>query len=304
MTSTSMDIAYTSSGPATGQGHLLDLCVPEASQGPGPWPLVIWSHGSGWMADNGRIGAAVVAAQLGPRGFAVAGVAVRSTAQTTFPGQLEDIKAAIRFLRANAAGYHLDPGRFGIMGESSGGWAAAMAALTSGPPGSPDHIGAAVPFYPPTDLLRMNEQMLPGAIAEFTAFSGGPNGHDDPQSPESRLLGGPLQENPETAKRASPVTYVSQAAPPLLILHGRADRIVPYGQGELLYRALSEAGGNVQLISVPHAGHGLWNEFLTDPEVKRDAITVSSHNGKATDPCSVDPTWDTIADFFHRSLVG
>jgi hypothetical protein len=78
MTSASMDTAYTSSGPATGHGHLLDLCVPEASQGPGPRSLVIWSHSSGWMADNGRIGAAAVAAQLGPRGFAVAGVAVRS----------------------------------------------------------------------------------------------------------------------------------------------------------------------------------------------------------------------------------
>jgi acetyl esterase/lipase len=274
-------------------GQLIDLYVPD---GAGPWPLVIWSRGSGWLADTGREDADVVARRLNPRGFAVAGLAIRSSAQTCFPGQAQDIEAAIRHLRTNSLTYRLDPDRIGMFGESSGGWAAAMAALTV------DGIRAAVPVYPPTDLLRMDEQMLPGTLQELTRFPGSPYGHDDPESAESRLLGGPLQERPELARRASPLTYVGQDAPPFLILHGKADRIVPYGQGELFYDALAEAGADVELITLPHAGHGPWNDFLTDPGVRRDAFTVSSREGKETEARSCDPTWDTVVDFFHRHL--
>ncbi|MER5185091.1 alpha/beta hydrolase [Streptomyces sp. NPDC002896] len=309
------DIAYCS-GFAVGQGNLLDVYVPEASRvgevedddaaGPrkGPWPLVIWSQGSGWLADNGRSTAGLVAAHLVPRGFAVAGVSVRSSAQARFPAQLDDVTAAIRHLHAHAERYGLDPERFAIMGDSSGGWLAAMAALTVGAPGVTGHVRAAVSFYPPTDLLRMDEQMPPGALEEFTVFPGGPYGHNDPASPESRLLGGPLQERPELAKQASPVTHVHQEAPPFLILHGQADRIVPYGQGRALYSALAEAGRDVTMISLPHAGHGPWNDFLTDPRTKQDAFSVSSRGGRATGDRAADPTWDTVGEFLRRNLDG
>ena len=93
-------------------------------------PVVIFSSGSAWMANNGRQGGPALAAELNKAGYAVAGVAIRTSAQTTFPGQLHDIKAAIRWLRANAGKYNLDPDRIGIAGESSGGWLAAMAAVT------------------------------------------------------------------------------------------------------------------------------------------------------------------------------
>lgn len=275
-------------------GRLIDLYVPD---GAGPWPLVIWSRGSGWLADTGRDDAEVVARRLNPRGFAVAGLAIRSSAQTRFPGQLHDIEEAIRHLRTNAAAYGLDPERVGMFGESSGGWATALAALTV------DGIRAAVPVYPPTDLLSMDAQMLPGTLQEFTRFPGSPYGHDDPESAESRLLGGPLQERPELARRASPLTYVRPDAPPFLILHGKADRIVPYRQGELFYDALAQAGADVELITLPYADHGPWNDFLTDPRVKRDAVSVVSLDGKKTEPRPCDPTWDTVADFFHRHLV-
>ncbi|MFF1658809.1 prolyl oligopeptidase family serine peptidase [Streptomyces sp. NPDC058251] len=283
------DIAY-GEGLA---GRLLDLYVPD---GAGPWPLVIWSRGSGWLADTGRDDADVVARRLNPRGFAVAGLAIRSSAQTVFPGQLRDIEEAIRHLRTNAAGYGLDPERVGMFGESSGGWAAALGALTV------DGVRAAVAFYPPTDLLSMDAQMLPGTLQEFTRFPGSPYGHDDPESAESRLLGGPLQERPELARRASPLTYAGQSAPPCLVLHGKGDRIVPYGQGELLYDALATAGADVELITLPHADHGPWEAFLTDPAVKRDAVTVSSNKGKETGVRPCDPTWETVLGFFHRHL--
>ena len=115
------DLAYAPPEPAGSQGHLLDLYLPQRTGQ--PVPVVLWSHGSGWMRENGREGADVVAARLNPLGIAVAGVAVRSSANAQFPGQLHDIKAAIRYLKNDARRYGLDPDRFATMGESSGdGW--------------------------------------------------------------------------------------------------------------------------------------------------------------------------------------
>ena len=91
-------IAYTPPQPAVSQGHLLDLYVPTGVER--PLPVVIWSGGSGWRAENGRGGAELVAAHLNPAGFAVAGVSIRSSAHARFPAQLYDVKAAIRWLRA------------------------------------------------------------------------------------------------------------------------------------------------------------------------------------------------------------
>jgi acetyl esterase/lipase len=154
------NVAYAPAQPATSQGHLLDLYLPAKAHG--RVPLVIWSHGSGWLAENGREGADALAAILNPRGFAVAGVAIRSSANAQFPAQLYDIKAAIRWLRVHAGRYGLDARRFAIMGESSGGWTAAMAGLTGDDPslegdvgirGPSSRVQAAVPFYPPTDFL-------------------------------------------------------------------------------------------------------------------------------------------------------
>lgn len=283
------DIAYAPVGAGPGRGRLLDLHLPD---GAGPWPLAIWNHGSGWLADNGRTGTDEVAAELCPSGFAVAGVAIRSSAQARFPAQVDDINAAIDHLRAHADRYRIDPDRIGVLGESSGGWAATMAGLTKG---RDDHVKAVVAIYPPTDLLRMDEQK--------EASGGEPRNPDDPDSPIARMLGGPLRQRTAAAVRASPVTHVGHRSPPFLILHGLLDRVVPFGQSELLHRALADAGRDVQLIALPHAEHGQWREFFTDPAVKQGATIVSSRAGATTQPCPVDPTWDTVADFLRRHLV-
>ncbi|MGH3390510.1 MAG: prolyl oligopeptidase family serine peptidase [Actinomadura sp.] len=310
------DIAYAPPDPASSRGHLLDLYVPADRDG--PLPLVIWTGGSAWMAENGREGADAVAADLNPRGFAVAGVAIRSTATTRFPGQLHDIKAAIRWLRANAARHGLDPARIGIMGDSSGGWTAAMAGVTGDIPELEGDIGvpgpagggpssvvqAVVPFYPPTDFLRMDEQMPPGATAEFNRFVGTVDGHDDPRSPESLLLGGPIQAMTEAARQASPITYVRSGQPPFLILHGRRDRLVPYGQSESLYEAISSRGGTVTFVTLPHGEHGAWREFLTEPAIRHDARVRSSCDGRHDEARAMGPTWDTLADFFTAAFSG
>ena len=225
---THADIAYARAEPAEGRGHLLDLYLPAAAAK--PVPVVIWTGGSAWRSDNGKAKAGFVAAQLNPAGLAVAGVSIRSSAQTTFPGQLHDIKAAIRWLRANAASYDLDPDHIGIMGASSGGWTAVMAAVTEDKPELEGKVGtlgvssavqAAVAFYPPTDFLAMDAWALRKCDPASTEFGG--FCHDSAASPESRLVGCALQTCPEKVRAANPARYVTGKEPPIMILHGEFD---------------------------------------------------------------------------------
>ena len=159
---------------------------------------------SAWLADNGRRDAEKIAAELNPAGYAVAGVSIRSSSQAQFPAQLHDIKGAIRWLRANAKKYNLAPERVAIMGDSSGGWTSAMAAVTGNDPALDGNVGvsgpssavqAAIPFYPPTDFLQMDAHM-PDNCEEFNAIMGTTGCHSDPRSPESRLLGCTITQCP------------------------------------------------------------------------------------------------------------
>ena len=225
------DIAYAPADPPTSRGHLLDLYLPETSRDVRR-PVLIWTGGSAWMADNGKDSAGPIAEVFTARGYAVAGVSIRSSSQAIFPAQVHDIKAAIRWLRAHAREYRLDPHRFAIIGDSSGGWTTAMAALTGdvralegrvGVTRGSSRVQAAVAFYPPTDFLQMDEQMLPGACEAFNELLGIENCHNDPLSPESRLVGCPIQTCPRAVQRANPINYISRADPPMMILHGQAD---------------------------------------------------------------------------------
>ncbi|AEV82982.1 alpha/beta hydrolase [Actinoplanes sp. SE50] len=233
----------------------LDLFRPTAVGH--PLPLIVWIHGGGWLfggnkdAAHGRIADRILAA-----GFAVARVTYRLSAEARFPAQLHDVKAAVRWLRRNAAGLGLDPSRFGVWGESAGGHLAALIALTgddpdpaltgrSGVPGVSDAVQSAVLWYAPSNLLSMAAQNHP---------EGRPD-HDAPGSPESRLVGGPVQELPAESAAASPVTYVTGDAPPMLLLHGADDRTVPAGQSEELHDRLAALSAPVCLRLIPGAGH-------------------------------------------------
>ena len=124
------DIEYTAANPQGTQGNVLDLLLP-AIRGNYKAPLLIWQSGSGWLSDCiGKIIPPDILDFFLNKGYAVAAVNVRSSSQVKFPGQLYDIRAAIRWLRTNAGNYGIDPDRFAIMGTSSGGWVAAMAATT------------------------------------------------------------------------------------------------------------------------------------------------------------------------------
>jgi acetyl esterase/lipase len=188
------------------------------------------------------------------KGYAVASINYRLSQHAKFPAQIEDCKAAIRWLRAHAKMYHLDPDHIGVWGASAGGHLVALLGTSGdvkdldgrdGPTGQSSRVQAVVDWFGPTDVTRMG-----GA-------------HNRPDSPEGRLIGGPVQENKEKAERANPIAYVSKDDPPFLILHGDKDPTVPFNQSELLADALRKAGVDVTLCPVKGAGHG-GREFASE----------------------------------------
>jgi acetyl esterase/lipase len=297
------NVDYAPPDPPTGNGHKLDLYLPSGSTR--PLPVVIWTGGSAWFADTGKSSAGRIAAQLEPAGYAVAGVSIRSSSQVKFPGQLYDIKAAIRWLRANAAKYSLDPGHIAIMGDSSGGWTAAMAAMTGDAPEMEGSVGttgfssgvqAAVAFYPPTNFLTMDAWALRKCSPRDC--------HDSEASPESQLLGCAIQSCPDKVKAASPMTYITPADPPIMILHGGSDQLVPHNQGEQLYMALNKACKDAIFISLPKAPHGNSNGFLTSDALREAATMRSTSSAGCTviNPTPFTPTWKTVIDFLDKYM--
>lgn len=294
------NIAYAPANPAGTNGHLLDLYLPDAGVGITPRPLLIWHSGSAWSSDNGRSGAAAIAAEFNPKGFAVAGVSVRSSSQAIFPAQVHDIKAAIRYLRANAATYQLDPNRFAMMGDSSGGWLTEMALFsggvaslegTVGTTGVSSSLQTGLALYAPTDFIQMNAQNLP---------TGGLD-HNSPASPESLLVGCAIQTCPTQVAAASPLTYVDANDPPLMFLHGQADFLVPHGQSVLLYNKIMASCGNATFISVPGADHG--RAYIMDPAHFGGQTTYTTQNCYGTTTSgSPNPTWDTFEKWIRGGL--
>ena len=273
---------------------MLDLYLPESSVDAAA-AVVVWSGGSAWLADNGKESAAELAPFFTDRGYAVAGVSVRSSAQGRFPAQLEDIDSALGWLRRHAAEHELDPERIVTMGDSSGGWVALMAALATDHP-----VRAVVDFYGPTDFLQMDEHMPDGG-AEFDARLGTDGGHAHRLSPESRLVGGPIGERPEVCVRANPITYVSRQAPPVLILHGQDDPLVPHHQSELLFDALVEHGATATFYSLAGVKHE--RGYVTDASLARERLVIETRTGETKLVVGAPPpTWETIERFVAGAL--
>ncbi len=297
------NLDYAPADPATSNGHKLDLYIPAGATR--PLPLIIWTAGSAWRRDTGKDRAEIVAAQLNPAGYAVAGVSIRSSSQVKFPGQLHDIKAAIRWLRTNAAKYNFDPNHIAITGDSSGGWTASMAAVTGDAPemegsvgitGVSSRVQAAVAFYPPTNFMTMDAWALRKCDPQGC--------HDGEHSPESDLVGCAIQICPEKVKAASPMTYITPSDPPIMILHGNSDQLVPHNQGEQFYMALNKACKDAIFISLPKAPHGNFNGFLTDDKLREAATmrSTSSAGCAVANPMPYKPAWKTVIDFLDKYM--
>jgi len=234
----------------TGGGRPLHLDIAQPGTLPDqPMPVIVYVHGGAFMSGNHH------GAQnyyFAVRGYFTANIEYRLSPEAKFPAQIEDCKAAIRYLRAHATEYRLDPDHIGVWGHSAGGHLVALLGTSGGVKelegagGNPDFssaVQAVVDCFGPTDLLHLIGQ--PSKIDRTS-----------PDCPEARLIGGAIADHPEEAKAASPITYVDAKDPPFLIFHGELDDTVPFNQSELLEAALQRAGGECTFVRVKNGGHG------------------------------------------------
>jgi acetyl esterase/lipase len=239
----------------------LDLYLPAAER---PLPVIVHVHGGGWRRGSRREPLPALGTTfydgLAAQGFAVAAVDYRLSGEARFPAALEDVRAAVDWVRDNAASYGLDADRVFLWGDSSGGHLALLTALT-GAKVPNRQVQGVVAWFPVTDLAG-----LPGDVA---AAGGVPD--PGPDSREAQFLGAPASSVPELARQASPVTHVSADGPPVLLMHGDADDMVPAAQSIRLAEALRAAGAEVELELVPGATH-FWKGADDVPAIVRRSV--------------------------------
>ncbi|HST19957.1 MAG TPA: alpha/beta hydrolase [Blastocatellia bacterium] len=268
----------------------LDLYLP---QGQGPFPLIIWVHGGGWTSGDKSLSADSPQFRQTARGYAVASINYRLSQEAKFPAQIEDCKAAIRWLRAHATQYNLDPSRIAAWGSSAGGHLVALMGASAGATdlegdgGNLDYssrVQAVVDWFGPIDLLKMSVDSLsfPCSLID----------HNSVFSPESLLIGCAIQSCPDKTERANPINYVSADDPAFLIMHGTDDCLVGPTQSQRLFNALAAAGVEASLKFIKGAGHGgsefdnLENRKLVDDFFDRhllvQAVTIKIMGASVT----------------------
>ena len=254
--------------------QILDIYVPAS---PGPHPLILFIHGGGWVAGHTRHSGALadfpkVLASLAAEGFTVASLEYRLSGEARFPAQLQDANAAIRFLRANAANYKIDPTRVGLWGGSAGGHLTALTAVTcrntelDPAAGKDDCVQAAVTWY---------------GVFDFANLGSAPNGN----AAGKQLLGCEAVCTDEKIRAVSPVTYIDAKDPPFLLIHGEEDKTVPVAQSHEAEAAFRKAGVPVEAIYIPNVDHS----FLGRTPEETRAATLKAINA--------------TFDFFHAKLA-
>ena len=245
------DIVY---GKGAGEDLKLSLARPRKQEGTLPCVLAI--HGGGWAAgrkeahDN-------LTWELAKRGYVSATVGYRLAPKHLFPAQVEDVKCAVRFLRANAEKYGIDPARIGAVGFSAGAHLSMMLGVMGkedglegegGCPDQPSQINAVVSFFGPTDFVNFDFPEASRPIVE-------------------KWMGGPKQEKLDACRKASPITYVSKGDAPILLIQGTKDPLVPHSQATAMVEAMTAAGIPGRCDLIVGAGHG-WGgaEFLRTAE--------------------------------------
>lgn len=242
------NLAYV---PGGHERQKLDIYVPN--EGSGPFPLIVWIHGGAWKQGSKD---GCVPLPWIQKGYVVASIDYRLSQDAKFPAQIEDCKTAVRWLRAHATQYHIDRDRVIAWGDSAGGHLAALlgtagdaAEWEPGPPAESSRVQGVIDWYGRADLTRV---CMDPAMTEH---------------PVAQLIGGSGNRALETARKASPITYVSKDDPPFLIMHGDTDNTVPFRQSEAFAAALKEAGVPVTLVVLNGVGHG-GQEFLKPDKVR------------------------------------
>ena len=235
-------------------------------------PLLVWIHDGGWTSEEltkAYLPEAQLAA-MSQRGFAVASIEYRLAQHAPFPGPVADCQSAVRFLRAHAAEFGIDPRRIGLCGESAGGHLVALMGVAPDRPAWLDasicpevssRVQAVCAWYAPADMLASAQASLDTGRGAF-----------------AQLFGAPLSAHLDAVWEASPLRYAQEPGkPPFLLMHGDWDRIVPHWQSRKFCAALQAGGNDAQLCTLHRQGHG----FLKDPHA-----------------------YDVIYDFFARHLKG
>lgn len=237
------DVEYGMGGGRALKLHILKSRTEAAA----PQPVLVWIHGGGWSGGNKESGIPRLA-EFAAKGYFCATAEYRLSGEAIFPAQIEDCKCAIRYLRAHARKYNLDPNRIGVWGGSAGGHLVALLGTSGGAKelegkggweSFPSNVQAVCDFCGPSDFVKI---------------AGNSKGA---QGPVGKLLGGSPTEKAELARLASPITFVTKEDPPFLIVHGEKDTLVPLEQAELLNDALKKAGVTVTLHIAEGQGHAL-----------------------------------------------
>ncbi len=262
---TKSDIVY---GEAGGEKLYLDLASPKVTaDAKGPFPCVVALHGGAWRGGSRKdLSQPISWADLGvqqtksfvedvaSRGYVAASVGYRLSPAHKFPAHIEDVKTAVRYLRAHAKALNIDPDRIGVVGFSAGGHLAALLGTTDKAAGfdtglyaeESSKVKCVVDFFGPSDLTLYAE--TPGIEKAFMR----------------PLLGGTFDKQPELFRKASPVEYVTKDAPPFLIFHGTADFVVPYVHSTRLHAKLKAAGVPTELVPMRGKSHGWFGDDARD----------------------------------------
>ena len=247
-----LDIPYAGQSP----NQRLDIYLPQ--EGEGPFPLLIHVHGGGFAFGDRRDDHMNAYLKALGWGWAAASVEYRLSGEAPFPAAVLDCRSAVRYLRENAAEYHLDPSRFAAIGGSAGGNLAAMLGMNvpngafpgegdSGSYAAEPSVGAAVAQFGPMNFRTMDEQARRNGVSNVD--------HDEPFSPESRYLGCPIPDASEAlCAAADPASYAGPRMCPIYVQHGTRDKLVPYEQSVEFVRALRERGVGERVSFQPLEG--------------------------------------------------
>lgn len=261
------DIVYSTPG---GQELRLDIAVPKALNSPAP--VIVDIPGGAWRIVNKSADDAVYYARYG---FIGVSITHRTSDIAVFPAVVHDCKTAIRWLRAHAEEYRINPDKIGVTGFSSGGHLAVLLGTSAGDAyleGEGEYlefssrVQAVVDHFGPTDFLQMNDTTGLGLVDAMDHFAA--------DSPESLFLGGPLKEKVDLAQLANPIHYIDPDDPPVLIGHGEKDGMVIIRQSELLFDALKRAGVSAKFIRVKNAGH-MYRPFRWDVDVSPSIAEIN-----------------------------
>lgn len=266
------DVAYL----APDRKEKLDLYLPTPPPAGKLSPALVWIHGGGWSGGTkNEARAKNICGILAAAGYVAVSIDYR-LGEGAWPTNLHDCKNAVRFLRAHAAEYHLDPARIGVAGGSAGGHLALMVAFTGGKaefepsgaatpyPGISSNVRCVIDMYGVTHLLTLQQTDDHGRPTAPRALK-----------PSSLKFFGADSETADVLRLASPVTHVAKNSPPVLILHGRADPTVDHLQAEELARVLAQHHVEHELVLLDGIGHTFDFETWKKKPLPRDVRALA-----------------------------